>query len=188
MDDSFGIDFSGINTNITNFRAKKSASSTVDSVAVSKNDTEISDESGSVAKKTHQSSLRQEGDIFGIPLFINDNTDPEVLKITRETFIRLLDTNNNGKPDDPELIEFMIKDNCKVIVLRSRLDFDDLDDDFDSDASIAIVASCGILLDDFVTELLELITSARTQLLTKKAMAGDEKAMAGGCNTAERCH
>ena len=169
-----------IQTAPTAFAEEKHAFSSLDSIAANDNNTKDSDVSLSVANKAHQSSLRQVGDVFDIPFFINDNTDPEILKITRETFVRLLDTSNNGKPDEPELIEFMVKNNSRVIVLHSHEDFDNLEDDLDADEHIARVTSSGINIDAFLTALLELITDARIELLNEKILAGDTSALEDG--------
>ncbi len=166
-----------IHTAPTVFALEVPPSTSVDSIAAHEKNTKDSDVSLSVAKKAHQSSLRQEGDVFGIPLFINDDTDLEVLKITRETFIRLLDTSNNGKPDDPELIEFMVKNNSRVIVLHSLEDFDDLEDDSGADDFIARVTSSETTIETFVTALLELITVVRIELLMEKTRSGDRKSL-----------
>ncbi len=123
-----------------------------------------------------QASLKQDSDVFGIPVLINDRTKADVLHLTKDTMAHLLDSNGDSQPDDQALTSFMAQNGYNIIVLKSSSDIDYIDDQIYPDERTAGVSSSGINIDDYLTASLALIVEARLEMLKTQTVKGDEKA------------
>ena len=111
--------------------------------------------------------------VFDIPLFTGADTDPTLIEQVQSTLAGTLDKNGNGTADNPELVEFMVKNGFKVVVMPRVQDLDNLDSILYPEQKTAFVTTQGIHIDSYLSEILRLVAEARIAQLNELALADD---------------
>ncbi|WP_281647285.1 hypothetical protein [Parendozoicomonas sp. Alg238-R29] len=121
------------------------------------------------AEEEMKKSLEVKDTIFGIPVLGNDKSEPEVIKRSAETLKRILDLNNDGEADNPELVQYMANHNFRVVVAGSPHDLGNLDPDDFTDSTTAEISGKGLNTDSYLMENLGIVSDAYLALLKEKA-------------------